>query len=47
MAIGLWAGLILGLYITWRAIEILDGNVVNPAILAFQNRSAEAPYAVG
>ena len=23
MAIGLWAGLILGLYITWRAIEIL------------------------
>ena len=30
-----------------RAIEILDGNVVNPAILAFQNRSAEAPYAVG
>jgi hypothetical protein len=23
MAIGLWAGLILGLYITWRAIEVL------------------------
>ncbi|WP_323792933.1 hypothetical protein [Nocardioides sp.] len=30
-----------------RAIEILDGNVVNPAILAFQGRSSQAPYAVG
>jgi alanine dehydrogenase len=30
-----------------RAIEIQDGKVVNPAILAFQGRSAEHPYAVG
>ncbi len=29
-----------------RAIEIRDGHVVNPSILAFQGRSAEAPYAV-
>ncbi|MGA8846915.1 MAG: N(5)-(carboxyethyl)ornithine synthase [Nocardioides sp.] len=29
-----------------RAIEIRDGAVVNPAILAFQGRSAQAPYAV-
>ncbi|PKW26161.1 N(5)-(carboxyethyl)ornithine synthase [Phycicoccus duodecadis] len=29
-----------------RAIEIRDGAVVNPAILAFQGRSAEAPFAV-
>jgi len=27
-----------------RAIEIRDGRVVNPAILAFQGRAAEAPY---
>ncbi|ROP74519.1 N(5)-(carboxyethyl)ornithine synthase [Curtobacterium sp. PhB115] len=27
-----------------RAIEIDDGHVVNPAILAFQDRSAEYPY---
>ncbi|HWJ11825.1 MAG TPA: alanine dehydrogenase, partial [Nocardioides sp.] len=27
-----------------RAIEIRDGNVVNPAILAFQGREAEAPH---
>ncbi len=27
-----------------RAIEIRDGRVVNPAILAFQGREAEAPY---
>jgi alanine dehydrogenase len=30
-----------------RAIEIREGEVVNPAILAFQGRSATAPYAVG
>ena len=29
-----------------RAIEIRDGSVVNPAILQFQRRAAEAPYAV-
>jgi alanine dehydrogenase len=29
-----------------RAIEIRDGHVVNPAILAFQGRSAEPPYAL-
>lgn len=30
-----------------RAIEIRDGRVVNPQILAFQGRSAEYPYPVG
>ena len=30
-----------------RAIEIRDGHVVNPAILEFQGRSPQAPYAVG
>ena len=30
-----------------RAIEIRDGRVCNPAILAFQGRSAEYPYPVG
>jgi len=29
-----------------RAIEIRDGRVVNPAILAFQGRATEAPYAM-
>ncbi|TCJ23931.1 N(5)-(carboxyethyl)ornithine synthase [Nocardioides jejuensis] len=29
-----------------RAIEIRDGTVVNPAILAFQGREAEPPYRV-
>ena len=29
-----------------HAIEIRDGRVVNPAILAFQGRSDEPPYAV-
>jgi alanine dehydrogenase len=29
-----------------RAIEIRDGEVLNPAILAFQGRSATPPYAV-
>ena len=29
-----------------RAIEIRDGHVVNPAILAFQGRSAEHPHRV-
>ncbi len=29
-----------------RAIEIRDGRVINPAILAFQGRAAEAPYDV-
>ena len=29
-----------------RAIEIRDGRVVNPAILAFQGRCGEPPYAV-
>ena len=29
-----------------RAIEIRDGRVVNPAILAFQGRATEPPYAV-
>lgn len=29
-----------------RAIEIRDGRVVNPAILAFQGRAAEPPHAV-
>ena len=29
-----------------RAIEIRDGHVVNPAILAFQGRSAEHPHAL-
>lgn len=29
-----------------RAIEIRDGRVVNPAILAFQGRSPEAPFPV-
>ena len=27
-----------------RAIEIRDGRVVNPAILAFQGREPEPPY---
>ena len=30
-----------------RAIEIREGRVCNPAILAFQGRSLEHPYAVG
>ncbi len=30
-----------------RAIEIRDGRIQNPAILAFQGRSAEHPYPVG
>ncbi|SFB29190.1 Alanine dehydrogenase [Nocardioides alpinus] len=30
-----------------RAIEIRDGRICNPAILAFQGRSAEHPYLVG
>ncbi len=30
-----------------RAIEIRDGRICNPAILAFQGRSAEHPYPVG
>lgn len=29
-----------------RAIEVRDGHVVNPAILAFQGRAAEHPYAL-
>ena len=29
-----------------RAIEVRDGRVVNPAILAFQGRSAEPPYLI-
>jgi hypothetical protein len=29
-----------------RAIEIRDGAVVNPAILDFQGRAKEPPYAV-
>ena len=29
-----------------KAIEIRDGHVVNPAILAFQGRASEPPYAV-
>jgi alanine dehydrogenase len=29
-----------------RAIEIRDGRIVNPAILAFQGREAEHPYAL-
>jgi alanine dehydrogenase len=29
-----------------RAIEIRDGHVVNKAILEFQGRSAQAPYAL-
>ncbi len=29
-----------------RAIEIRDGHVVNPAVLAFQGRSSQPPYAV-
>ena len=29
-----------------RAIELRDGHVVNPAILAFQGRAAEPPYAL-
>ena len=29
-----------------RAIEIREGRVVNPAILRFQGRSAEAPHAL-
>jgi hypothetical protein len=29
-----------------RAIEIRDGHVVNPAILAFQGRTTESPYAL-
>jgi alanine dehydrogenase len=29
-----------------RAIEIRDGHVVNPAILAFQGRATESPYAL-
>ncbi|HXF02546.1 MAG TPA: alanine dehydrogenase, partial [Arthrobacter sp.] len=28
-----------------RAIEIRDGVIANPAVLAFQNRSAEYPHA--
>ena len=30
-----------------RAIEIRDGRICNPAILAFQGRSAEHPYPIG
>jgi alanine dehydrogenase len=30
-----------------RAIEIQDGRVLNTAILDFQHRSEEYPYAVG
>ncbi len=30
-----------------RAIEIRDGRIVNPAILAFQDRSPEHPYPIG
>ncbi|RYB95623.1 alanine dehydrogenase [Nocardioides oleivorans] len=30
-----------------RAIEIQDGRIRNPAILAFQGRASEHPYAVG
>ncbi len=30
-----------------RAIEVRDGRVVNPAILAFQGRTAEPPHLVG
>ncbi len=30
-----------------RAIEIRDGRILNPAILAFQGRSSEYPYIVG
>jgi alanine dehydrogenase len=30
-----------------RAIEIRDGQIVNPSILSFQGRSAEHPYPVG
>jgi hypothetical protein len=30
----------------WRAIEVSDGEVRNPAILEFQNRSAEKPYPI-
>jgi alanine dehydrogenase len=29
-----------------RAVEIRDGHVLNPAILAFQGRSAEHPHPV-
>ena len=29
-----------------RAIEIRDGHIVNPAILAFQGRSADHPHEV-
>ena len=29
-----------------HAIEIRDGRVVNPSILSFQGRAAEAPYAL-
>ena len=29
-----------------RAIEVRDGRVRNPAILAFQGRAPEHPYAV-
>ena len=29
-----------------RAIEIRDGRICNPAILAFQGRAAEHPYRV-
>ncbi|MEZ0578145.1 N(5)-(carboxyethyl)ornithine synthase [Nocardioides sp. MH1] len=29
-----------------RAIEIREGRIINPAILAFQGRSAEPPYAI-
>ncbi|QTE30184.1 N(5)-(carboxyethyl)ornithine synthase [Pengzhenrongella sicca] len=47
-------GAVLGGPATWdatetirRAIEIRDGVVVNPAILAFQGRAARYPHAVG
>ncbi len=30
-----------------RAIEIWDGRVMNPAILAFQGRAEEHPHLVG
>jgi hypothetical protein len=30
-----------------RAVEIRNGVIQNPAILAFQNRSAEYPHTIG
>ena len=48
-----FVGSVLGGPATWdadetvrRAIEIRDGRICNPAILAFQGRSPEHPYAV-